>query len=87
MKHLIIWRLMWLLEHNQVFPCEMPGFQKGRGTAPAITDLATYPESTETAGDTAYFVFLDVCRLYGSLPHINILKQLAVSVLVDVYFC
>lgn len=57
-------------------PPELSGFRKERCTAHAISDLATDLEVAKPKGDTAYVVFLDVCRAYDSLPHDTILHQL-----------
>lgn len=41
-----------------------------------ISDLPTDLETTKTDGDTAYLVFLNLCRAYDFLPHCTILDQL-----------
>lgn len=54
----------------------MSGFQKGRSTADAISDLTSDLEGAKSVGDTVYVVFLDVSRAFDSLPHDVILGQL-----------
>lgn len=60
-----------------MLPYELSGFRSGRNTADDICDLVTALENAMSTGDTAYTIFLDVCRAFDSFHHAPILRQLS----------
>lgn len=76
MELFVFHRLLWYLEQYTLAPCKLSGFQKGRPTVDAISDLATNLEDAKPPGDTSFEVFLDVSRAFDSLPPVTIPGQL-----------
>lgn len=77
MEKMILTRLSWYLENNQIYPEAMSGFRSGRSAIDNVIDLITCVEHGISERKTTIAIFLDIRKAFDSVEHAAILTALS----------
>lgn len=76
MERMILTRLQWYLEHNNIYPEVMAGFRRGRSSIDCVVDLVTFAQQEKSRKRISAALFLDVKGAYDNVVHEAILDAL-----------
>lgn len=69
MEKLLLSRLEWYLEHNNLYPPSMAGFRCGRRGIDNVIELVTNIQQAKSTEDIAIAVFVDEKGAFDSVQH------------------
>ena len=76
MERMILGRLEWYMEYNNIYPDTMAGFRRGRSSIDSVIDLITFVEHEKGRKRLCASLFLDVKGAYDNVTHEAVLAAL-----------